>query len=104
MLHILNALVVGTLALTVCMLVIRQFPQHFVLHPAALALAIVTGIQICLGFATFIVLLIASGTSTALLILSVAHVAAGALTLAASIVLAIEIRLNLRVPASCAVA
>jgi cytochrome c oxidase assembly protein subunit 15 len=96
MLHILNALVVGIVVLAVCMLVIRQFPTHPSLQPAALALAIVTGVQVCLGFATFITLLIVSGGSTALLVLSVAHVATGALTLAASVALAIQIRSNLR--------
>jgi heme A synthase len=100
MFHILNALVVGIVVLTVSMLVIRQFPQHSVLQPAALALAIVTGVQVCLGFATFITLLIVSGGSAALLILSTAHVATGALTLAASVALAIQIRSNLHVTAT----
>ncbi len=93
--HILNALIVGVVVLCICMLLIRQYPQHRLLRPVALALAIVTGVQIFLGFATFITLLIVSGPSPALLVLSVAHVATGALTLAGCFVLAIEIRSNL---------
>lgn len=85
--HILNALVVGVVVLCICMLVIRQYPEHPSLQPAALALAIVTGVQIFLGFATFITLLIVSGSSTALVFLRVAHVVTGALTLAETAVL-----------------
>jgi heme A synthase len=99
MFHILNALIVGVAVLCICMLVIRQYPEHALLRPLALALAIVTGVQIFLGFATFITLLIVSGNSPALLVLSVAHVATGALTLAGCVALAIEIRANLSVPA-----
>jgi heme A synthase len=99
MFHILNALLVGVVVLCICMLVIRQYPEHPLLRPTALALAIITGAQIFLGFATFIILLMVSGGSPALLVLSVSHVANGALTLAGSVALAIEIRSNLSVPA-----
>ena len=96
--HILNALLVTILVLVVSILAIRQFPSHPSLRPAALLLAIVTGVQVALGFATFIVLLIGPANPTPLLLLSVAHVATGAVTLAASIILAIEIRQNLCPP------
>jgi heme A synthase len=93
--HILNALVVGIVVLCVSMMVIRQYAEHRLMQPAALALAIITGVQIFLGFATFIMMLIVSGGSAALTILSVAHVTTGALTLAGTVVLMIEIRTNL---------
>jgi len=96
LLHILNALIVTIVVLVACILVNRQFPGHPSLRPAALALGIVTGVQVCLGFATFILLLIDSGPTSALLLLSVAHVATGALTWAASVVLAIQIWRNVR--------
>jgi heme A synthase len=99
MFHIMNAFLVGLVVLCICMLVIRQHPEHPLLRPAALALAIITGVQIFLGFATFITLLMVSGGSPVLLILSVAHVAIGALTLAGSVVLWMQIRSNLCAPA-----
>jgi heme A synthase len=97
LLHILNALIVAIVTLVVCMLVMRQFPSHPPLKQPALALAIVTGVQVMLGFATFTFLLIGSANgSGALLILSAGHVSTGAVTLAASVLLAIQVRRNLR--------
>jgi hypothetical protein len=96
LLHILNALFVTIVVFVVCMRVIQQFSSHPFLQPAALALVIVTGVQVILGFVTFILLLMGSGSVVALLMLSVAHVSAGALTLAASVVLAIQIRRYVR--------
>jgi heme A synthase len=93
--HILNALVVAVVVMIAAMLVTRKFPAETSLRVPAVALAIVTGVQVLLGFATFTMLLIGSQNS-ALLILSVAHVATGALTLAASVLLAIQVRRNLR--------
>jgi heme A synthase len=91
MLHILNALIVAIAVLVVCMLTTRQFPDHAVLRRAAVAFAVITGIQLALGFATFTVLLIESENLTPLLVLSVAHVTTGALTLAASSLFAAQI-------------
>jgi heme A synthase len=91
MLHILNALIVAIAVLVACMLTTRQFPDHAALRRAAVAFAVVTGIQLALGFGTFTVLLIGSENLTPLLLLSVAHVTAGALTLAASFVFAAQI-------------
>jgi heme A synthase len=96
LLHILNALIVAIVVLVTCVLVIRQFPLHPSLRPAALALGIVTGVQVVLGFATYILIVIDSGTVTALLILSVGHVATGALTSAASVLLTMQIWRNVR--------
>jgi heme A synthase len=96
--HILNAMIVVMVVLIVSMLVIRQFPQHPSLRPAALWAAIITGVQAFLGFATFIILLIDSEPSLALLLSSVAHVAVGALTLASTVLLAMQIRRNVRLP------
>jgi len=96
LLHILNALMVAIVVLVTCVLVIRQFPSHSSLRPAALALGIVTGVQVILGFATYILVVIDSGTATALLILSVGHVATGALALAGTVLLAIQIWRNVR--------
>ena len=91
MLHILNALIVAIAVLVACMLTTRQFPDHAALRRAAVAFAVVTGIQLALGFATFTILLIGSENLTPLLHLSVAHVTAGALTLATSVLFAAQI-------------
>jgi heme a synthase len=91
MLHILNAMIVVILVLVVCLLVTRQFPEHTALKPAAVALAVIAGTQVALGFATLIILLVGS-EGAPLLFTSVAHAATGALTLAASVVLAIVVR------------
>ena len=96
--HILNALVITLMVLVVSIPVIREFPWHPSLRPAALGLAVVTGVQVSLGFGTFIVLLIGAGSSTTLSILSVAHGATGAITLAASVLLTILVWQNLCSP------
>jgi heme A synthase len=94
--HLLNAMVVTILVFVVCMRVIQQFASHPFLQPAALRLVIVTGVQVILGFVTFILLLMNSGSAAALLILSVAHVSTGAVMLAASVVFALQIRRHIR--------
>jgi heme A synthase len=96
--HILNAMIVVLVVLIVSMLVIRQFPEHPSLRPAALTAAIITGVQAFLGFATFIILLIITEPTLALLLFSVTHVVVGALTLASTVVVAMQIRCYVRVP------
>jgi len=96
--HILNALVITLMVLVVSIPVIREFPGHPSLRPAALGLAVVTAVQVSLGFGTFIVLLIGAGSSTTLSILSVAHAATGALVLAAGVLLTIQVWQNLYSP------
>jgi heme A synthase len=91
MLHILNALIVAIAVLVACMLTTRQFPDHAALRRAAVAFAVLTGVQLALGFATFTLLLIGLENLTPLLVLSVAHVTTGALTLAASFLFAAQI-------------
>ena len=96
--HILNALVITLMVLVVSIPVIREFAGHASLRSAALGLAVVTALQVSLGFGTFIVLLIGSGSSTTLSILSVAHAATGALVLAAGVLLTIQVWQNLYSP------
>lgn len=94
--HILNAMIVLLLILIVAVFLVRQFPEHPTLRPAAVALAVITSIQVMLGFTTFMMLILFPETSLAVVITSVLHVVNGSLTLGASIVLAIQIRYNLR--------
>ena len=75
---------------------LHQFPDHRALRPAAIALLGVTVVQICLGIVAYYMRLNAAEQPLAMVLSTVAHVAVGALTLAASIVLAIQIRRNVR--------
>jgi heme A synthase len=92
--HILNAMIVLLSILIVCVFLVRQFPEHPSLRPAAIALGGIAGVQVFLGFTTFVLLLLLPESSPAVIIVSVVHVATGALTLAATFSLAAEIRRN----------
>src|SRR5580698_5502623 len=92
--HILNAMIVLLSILIVCVFLVRQFPQHPSLRPSAIALGGIAGVQVMLGFTTFLMLLLFPESSPAVIIVSVVHVATGALTLAATVSLAAEMRRN----------
>lgn len=94
--HILNAMIVLLLILIVAVFLIRQFPQHPTLRPAAVALAVIASIQVMLGFTTFMMLILFPETSLAVVITSVLHVTTGTLTFGAGMALAILIRYNIR--------
>jgi heme A synthase len=94
--HILNAMVVLVLLLVVGVVTLKQFPAHRALRPAAHSLLGIGGVQVLLGFATFLVLLMVSQNTPALVYVSVAHIAFGAITLAAAVAMAIQIRYNVR--------
>jgi len=93
--HILNAMIVLLVILIAGVFVLRQYPEHPTLRPAALALVIVAGVQVLLGFSVYLVLLMSSENNTGLIITGVLHVVNGALTLAASAVFAMQIQRNL---------
>lgn len=93
--HILNAMVVLLLVLIVAIFLIRQFPQHPTLRPASIALAVITSIQVMLGFTTFMMLILFPETNLAVVITSVLHVTTGSLTFGAGLVLALLIRYNI---------
>jgi heme A synthase len=98
--HILNAMVVLVLLLMVGVLTLKQYPGHRALRPAAHSLVGIGGVQVLLGFATFLILLMVSQNTPALVAISVAHIAVGAVTLAASVAMVIQIRCNIRATAS----
>jgi heme A synthase len=94
--HLLGALVVALFIIVAGVFATNQFPKHRVLRPLAVSLMVVTGIQVFLGMTTFLMRMM-NGTGTiAWLIISVAHVVNGSLTFAASVLLAIEIRRDVR--------
>jgi hypothetical protein len=93
--HILNAMLVLLLVLIVAVFLTRQFPEHPTIRPAAIAAAVITAIQVMLGFTTFMMLILFPESSLAVIITSVLHVATGSLTFAAVLALAILIRYNI---------
>ena len=95
--HILNAMIVLLVILVAGIFVLRQHPEHPSLRPAAISLLIVTGVQVLLGFAVYMVLLMSSENNLGLIITGALHVFNGALTLAASAVLAMQIHRNIKV-------
>jgi heme A synthase len=90
--HILNAMLTLMLILVLGICVVRQYPEHPVLRPAAVAMLAITGVQVLLGFAAFMVLLVVSTNNMGLIIVSVIHVLTGSLTLAAAVVLSLQLR------------
>ena len=93
--HILNALIVLAIILIPGVAVLRNYPEHPTLRPAAVALVIIAGIQVLLGFSVYLVLLMSSENNMGLIVTGMLHVLNGAFTLAASLVLAIAIQRNL---------
>jgi heme A synthase len=80
--------------------VLNQFPKHRALRPAAIGLLTVTGVQVALGIVAYVARINAVEYPLAMVLTTVAHVATGGLTLAASVVLAIQIRRNVHARAS----
>jgi hypothetical protein len=90
--HLLGAMVVALFIMIAGAFVSNQFPKHPTLRPMAVALMTITGIQVFLGMTAFIMRLMETAAPSAYLAISVAHVGTGSLTLAASAMLAIEVR------------
>lgn len=88
--HVLNAFLVIAVFMVPGVFVLRQYPEHPSLKPAALAALIIVGIQVLLGFAVYLVLLMSEANNMGLIIMGVLHVVNGALTYAAAVVLAME--------------
>jgi heme A synthase len=89
--HILNAGLTLLLIMVLGVCVLRQFPEHPSLRPAAIWLLVITGVQVLLGFTVYMVVLIVSENNMMLIVSGVAHVLTGSLTLAASVVTWLEI-------------
>jgi len=97
--HVIGAVVVSIIILTTCAFVLHQFPEHKALRKPATVLLGVTVLQFGLGLATYLAGSRADQPQLSTIVSTVLHVAMGALTLAASVVLAIQIRRNVQVAA-----
>ena len=99
-LHITFAMLVALAIVILGVLVTNQCPTHRTLRPTAVAMMVIAGAQVFLGFGAFIVRMMADENTLPVRIATMAHVTTGALTLASTVVLALEIRRNLRVTAA----
>jgi cytochrome c oxidase assembly protein subunit 15 len=94
--HVTGAMIVPLVILLLGSFVLHQFPKHRSLRPAAVGLLTITFAQVVLGIVAYIARMNAADYPLAMVLTTVAHVAAGGLTLAASVVLSIQIRRNVR--------
>ena len=90
--HLLGAMVTALFIMIVGAFVTTQFPKHASLRPIAVAFMTITGVQLFLGMAAFLMRLMNMAGTWVFLTISVAHVATGNLILAVSVMLALEIR------------
>jgi hypothetical protein len=90
--HLLGALVVALFIMIVGAFATNQFPKHRSLRPMAIRLMVITSIQVFFGMAAFLLRMMALDVNPTFLAISVAHVAIGSLTFAASVLLVIQIR------------
>jgi heme A synthase len=97
MIHILGALVV-TIFILMLVVLVTLMPEHPTLRPAAITLGVVTFVQIFLGL-TVVSMGSVTSAEPAVAACAVAHVTTGAVTLAMTLVVALEIWRNVR-PAS----
>lgn len=89
--HILDAGIVLLLIMILGVCVLRQFPEHPALRPAAIWMLVITGVQVLLGFTVYLTILIVSQNNGFLIWSGVLHVLTGSLTLAATVVMWLEL-------------
>jgi heme A synthase len=96
--HMVGAIMVAIMILIVCMFVMQQFPEHSSLRHAANVLLAVTLTQVVLGITALTTRMMAPDNTLPLpvLLATVVHVATGALTLAGTVALVIQIRQHVR--------
>jgi heme A synthase len=90
--HVISAMLVAFVVLAAGVFVTQQFPDHRSLRPAAIALMGITLAQVFLGIAALTTRMVGEENALPVRLATAAHVTTGALTLAASVVLAILIR------------
>jgi len=94
--HVLGAMFVALVILLESIFVLQQFPAHRALRPAAKTLLGVAFAQVFLGLTALIIKSMADETAAPVIATVAAHVTGGAVTLAATIVLSMLIRRNVR--------
>ncbi|HUS08180.1 MAG TPA: COX15/CtaA family protein [Bryobacteraceae bacterium] len=97
--HILGAMLVTALLLLLCAFVLTQYGSHSILRRSAWVLIGITFLQVLLGIAAYmarLTVLNAVAPSLAAVVLTVFHVATGALTMAASAAITVQVFRNVR--------
>ena len=92
--HMMGAMVVALLALVVSVVILQHFGERRELKiPAAILITVVI-LQVCLGISAFVLLLLESNSTPVYASIATAHVTVGSIALAASVVMAIQVRRN----------
>lgn len=94
--HMGGALLVSLATLVGAMVVIQQYPGHRALKNSATLLMSVVLTQIAFGVAAFTLQLLDTGNALALELATVSHVVVGNLTLASSLLFAMEVQRSVR--------
>jgi len=94
--HLGGAVVIVMLILCICIFVMQQFPEHKTLRPCANLLMAIAFTQVFLGIAAFTVRTMTTKTTPVVIGVTSAHATVGALTLAAAVILHMQIRRNVR--------
>ncbi len=89
--HMANAMIVAFMALIGSSVVLQNFPRPAAMRHAAVALISLVLTQVCLGIGAFVMLLMNTAGTFYFVAVTVGHVLIGAATLAASIVMAMEV-------------
>jgi hypothetical protein len=94
--HLGGAILIVMLVLCICIFVMQQFPEHSSLRPSANLLMALAFTQIFLGIAAFTVRTMSMLAASAVIGVTSTHAAVGAMVLAASVVLQMQIRRHVR--------
>ena len=70
----------------------NRIPRGAWILMITIAMLVVTGIQVLLGFTVYLILLIVAENNMALIVSGILHVFTGSLTLASTVVMALELR------------
>lgn len=94
--HLAGAMIVSVSLLVAASLVIQHYPAHSALRPAATWMISILLSQVILGITAFALQLLGLGSAIAVIAVTVSHVLGGSLTLAASMMLAMQVQRNVR--------
>ena len=90
--HVAGAMLVALPLLIVSVLLLQQFPKHPTVPALAISTMTILLLQVSLGIGTFVMRLLDFDMTPGFAYLAAAHLCAGALTLAASVIICIEVR------------
>lgn len=93
--HMAGAMLASLLTLVSCTVILQQCPAHRTLRAAATAVLSIVLLQVTLGVTAFIMELLDAANTSWFVIATVSHVLVGSLTLAFTVVLAIQAHRNI---------